>query len=289
MRDLDIIFACCDAGVHVDGASNGAYKLYEEIDYKNKKIIKQNNFIKEREESNKEKNLKEVNAFNTKLYKEVIDSLNNKHKVLTIGGDHSIAIGSVLGSVSVNDKMGIIWIDAHGDYNTFKTTITGNLHGLPLAVIDGYETEKLKPFHNGNTISPKNTVIIGGRDFDKEEINNLNDAGVTIFSVDDIRKMGTRNVVNEAIKIASKDVNKVHISYDIDVIDPKYAPGVSVPAINGININEAYEIMDVVLKNKDIINSMDIVEFNSLKDKDNITLNIAKNLIEKVLNQNEIF
>lgn len=283
MKDLDIIFACEDAGVHVNGAAVGAYKLYENTSG-NKKIVKQKEIIKSYDVKDHAKNLNEVNEFNTSLYNEVYSSLCNNHKVLTIGGDHSIAIASALASIKFQNKMGVIWVDAHGDYNTFDTTITGNLHGLPLAVIDGYEKRHLSEFHNGNYVEPKNTVIIGGRDFDDLEKVNLKNAGVTIFGVDDIRKYGVKEIVNRAIKIASDGEIPVHVSYDIDVIDPKLAPGVSVPAVDGINLEEAANIMEELLCNNKIINSIDIVEYNSLTDKENVTFNTAVQLINKVIN-----
>ncbi len=285
MSDLDIIFACSDAGIHVDGSREGALNLYNNVDYNNKIKIVQKDFVKNKNVDNKEKNLKEVNSFNKQLYDKAINILNKDHKLLTIGGDHSIVIASALAGVKKYEKMGIIWIDAHGDYNTFDTTITGNLHGLPLAVIDGYEKRKLMEFHNGNNISPKNTVIIGGRDFDKNELDNLNDAGVKIFSIEDIRSIGIKKVIKEAFKIASMNTNCVHVSYDIDVIDPLLAPGVSIPAINGINVEEAYQIMDELLKYKNMINTFDIVEYNSLRDKDNITYNITMKLINTVISK----
>ncbi len=283
MNNLEIIFACSDAGIHVDGAKDGAYKLYNKIEFKNKILLYQEKFTKEKNLNNKQKNLKQVNNFNTNLYNKVNEVLEKNNKILTIGGDHSIAIGSILGSVNHFENVGVIWIDAHGDFNTFETTITGNLHGLPLAVVDGYEKKKLCPFHNGMKVNPHNTVIIGGRDFDAGEIINLKDAGVTIFNVKDIRNMGISCVVKKAIEIAGNKTNNIHISYDVDVIDPIIAPGVSIPAVEGISKDEAYILMDEILKYKDNINSFDIVEFNCLRDKNDITYKITMDLINKVI------
>ncbi len=282
MNKISVVLASDDAGVHVDGAALGALKLGEDLD--NAIVIKQKEFNKSHDINDLKKNLKEVNSFNEELYNKVYNELVNNNKVLTIGGDHSLAIGSVLSSVKYNKKMGIIWIDAHGDYNTFDTTITGNLHGLPLAVIDNYEKTLLNEFHNGNYIDPKNTVVVGVRDLDPKELENLKDAGVTMFTTDDVHTLGVEEVMNLAFKIASFNVDKVHVSYDLDVIDPKIACGVSIPAKDGISKQEAYDIMDEVLKHSDIINTMDLVEYNSLLDKNNETYNIAIELRNKILN-----
>ena len=282
MNKISVVLASDDAGVHVDGAALGALKLGEDLD--NTIVIKQKEFNKSHDKNDLKKNLKEVNSFNEELYNKVYNELVNNNKVLTIGGDHSLAIGSVLSSVKYNKKMGIIWIDAHGDYNTFDTTITGNLHGLPLAVIDNYEKTLLNEFHNGNYIDPKNTVVVGVRDLDPKELENLKDAGVTMFTTDDVHTLGVEEVMNLAFKIASFNVDKVHVSYDLDVIDPKIACGVSIPAKDGISKQEAYDIMDEVLKHSDIINTMDLVEYNSLLDKNNETYNIAIELRNKILN-----
>ena len=282
MNNLSIIIASEDAGVQVNGSSNGALKLGEDLD--NAIVVKQKEFTKSTDKNDLKKNLNEVNEFNKELYDKAYNELLNGNIILTIGGDHSIAIGSALASIKYNNKMGVMWIDAHGDYNTFDTTITGNIHGIPLAALDHYEKELLTDFHDGNYFNPKNTVIVGARDLDPLEIENLKDAGVTIYSTEDVHNLGVEKVMELAFEVASKDVDKVHISYDIDVIDPKIACGVSVPAKDGITEEEAYLIMDEVLKHKDLINSMDLVEYNSLRDKEDKTYKIAKKLRDKVIN-----
>ena len=284
MNKLDIILACEDLGVHVDGSHEGPKRIAKDLKFEDTIVVEKKDFVKEHDVNNKKKNLEGVNDFNERLYSKAYGSLERGNKILTLGGDHSLAIASALASIKKNEKMGIIWVDAHGDYNTFETTITGNLHGLPLAVIDGYEKKLLSDFHTGNNYSPKNTVIIGARDLDDLERENLRDAGVTIFTTKDIRSRGVNEIVNEAIKIASSNVNKVHISYDIDVIDPLIAPGVSIPAVDGINEDEAYNIMDSILQHKDLINSFDVVEYNPSRDIDNKTNEIVLKLVNKVIN-----
>lgn len=287
MRDIDIINANTDLGVAVDGTCLGPDELTKYLRAENVKEIYKlyaNEENKEKEKDNKMKNLDNLNIFNEKLYEIVQEVIDNKHFPLTLGGDHSLVIASALASISKNGNIGIIWIDAHGDYNTFETTITGNIHGLPLAVIDGYEKKYLREFHKGEAYSPKNTVIVGGRDIDPLELENLKDAGVTIFTTEDVHNMGMNEIMEQAIKIACDGTNGVHISYDLDVIDPILCPGVSVPAKDGINIKEAYDAVDTIIKNKAKVKSLDLVEYNPLRDIDNKTKNIAKTILKSLIN-----
>ncbi len=291
MKKYSIINACSDFGVHVNGAKFGPEAIsnnVKEIEL-GKKIsnfysLHANEAEKELERSNKKKNLGPVNDFNTKLYQLVDEVVKKSEFPITLGGDHVIAIASALASINTNKNMGIIWVDAHGDYNTFETTQSGNLHGLPYAVITNYEKKLLADFHKGNFYNPKNAVILGGRDIDKLELPNIKDAGVTLISTQDIHKYGAEAMFKKAMEIASNGTDGVHISYDLDVIDPKVAPGVSVPAINGINLDEAYKIADLICEeiSKNIVKSFDLVELNPLLDKDKVTEKIAVEIMERV-------
>ena len=287
MQNIDIIGACSDLGVHVDGAKLGPEILEKKLNQKNiNKIIniKANNIKKELDKNNLKKNLNEINIFNQKLYTEVLNSLNNNNFPLTLGGDHSIAIASALASIKKYNNLGIIWFDAHGDFHTFESTISGNIHGLPFAAICNYEKKDLADFHNGNFYNPKNAVLVGGIDIDKPgEINNLKNAGVTIFTTEDIRNLGIDYVYNKAFEIASNGTNGVHVSYDLDVIDPNIAPGVSIPAVDGINLEEAYSFADYMIKNKEKIKSIDLVELNPLRDIENKTEKIAKKILNDLI------
>lgn len=287
MKHIDIINACTDLGVCIDGAKLGPEVLTKNLKNKNiNKIytIKAQNVEKDKSNDNKKKNLEPLNEFNTRLYNRVLESLQEEKFPFTIGGDHSVAMASALASIKKHENLGIIWVDAHGDYNTFDTTITGNIHGIPLAAITGYERKELTNFHTGNFYNYKNTVIVGGRDIDKLEKINLENAGVKVFSTEEIHECGMKNILRQAIKIASEGTNGIHISYDIDIIDPKIAPGVSVPAKDGINIEEAMEAVDEIIKNKKLIKSMDLVEYNPEFDKDNKTKIIARKILEDIIN-----
>lgn len=287
MRNIDIINACTDLGVAVNGASLGPDELTQGL--KNDNI---NNVYKiytdcsnkEKDKDNKKKNLKRLNEFNERLYEAVLKSITDGNFPLTIGGDHSLAISSALASINKNKSIGIIWVDAHGDFNTFDTTITGNIHGLPLAAITGYEKKELVYFHNDNHYKYENTVIVGGRDIDPLEKENLEDAGVTVFTTDDIKEKGMTAIMEKAIEIACNGTEGMHISYDLDVIDPKIAPGVSVPAKDGINLDDAYQAVDSIIKHKDKLKSLDLVEYNPTRDIDNKTKVIAKTILESIIN-----
>lgn len=283
---VTLINAKTDLGVMIDGANLGPEILsnyYKDDERVNKRIdIEKQNIEKSHDPKDLAKNLDAINEFNTRLYNVVKEEENFP---ITLGGDHSLAIASALGSIKKYDKLGIIWIDSHGDYNTFETTKTGNIHGLPLAALDNQTGTRLSAYHDGNYFIPENTVIVGGRDIDPWEMPVIKKAGATVFSTKDIKEQGIDVIIKKAIDIASNNTNGIHISYDIDVIDPEIAPGVSVPAINGINEEEAYLITDEVLKYKDKIKSWDLVEFNPTKDKDKKTEKIAVNILEKIVNE----
>ena len=241
--------------------------------------------VKALDSKNEKRNLEGINEFNERLYNTTRKVIQNGEFPLLVGGDHIVAIGSSLGSIKENKNMGIIWFDSHADFNTYPTSVTGNLHGLPLAVATHYEKSILSDFHDGPFYNFKNAVIVGGRDIDPWEWGNVLDAGVTVFSTEDIKKYGVEEICKKAFAIASNGTDGVHISFDLDLIDPNVAPGVSIPAKNGINLEEAYALADEITKYSDIIKSADLVEYNPLFDKDNVTKEIATNIkLEDIIN-----
>lgn len=287
-KKIDLVLACSDLGVHVDGSNLGPEMLSDCIDkdfINDIKIIKKDeSYIKDKSKENKRKNIDEINRISKKIYDAVKDSLDNQCFPLIIGGDHSIAMGSALASIEKYDNLGIIWFDSHGDYHTLDTTETGNLHGLPFAVCTGYEKRELSCFQNKKYFNCKNAVLLGARDIDlPNELNNLKNAGVTIITTDDIKKYGIEEMCKKAIGIASNGTNGIHISCDIDSVDPLLAPGVSVPVKDGLNLDELYYFIDCVIKNKEIIKSFDLVEFNPLRDKEDKTKEIALNILNKII------
>lgn len=284
----NIINACSDLGVTTDGSNKGPLVISKNLNsnkINNTITILKPNIIKSKDINDLRKNLDGVNAVSEKVFNEVSKTIKDGLFPLTIGGDHSIAIGSALASIKENKSLGIIWIDAHLDYNTFETTITGNLHGLPLAAIDGL-CHDLTKFFDGNYYNPDNTVVVGYRAKETNaeiEINNVKRAGGHIFTEDDINKYGIEEVMKKAIEIASNGTNGIHISYDLDVINPKIAPGVSVPEYGGFDLNTAYKVRDILCDNIDKIKSFDLVEYNPSRDIDNKTLDISLNIINKII------
>lgn len=276
---MKLVKACCDLGVHVNGSNLAPDELLEERKIDSIKVEKKN-VKKELEKDNKHKNLESVNEFNERLYNEITKI---EDKVLTIGGDHSIAIASALASKKKHGNIGIIWIDAHADFHTMETTISGNIHGVPFATVCGQNGNVLSYFFDKEYFNPKNAVLVGGRDIEDAEYVNLDKAGVTVFTTEDIKKYGPVDIMKKAFEIALNNTDGIHISYDVDVIDPNIAPGVSVKAKDGINEKEAYEIADFLVKEKERIKSIDLVEFNPLEDKNNVTHEITENVLDRLL------
>lgn len=279
---ITIVNACSDLGVHVNGADKGPIALNKFENVVDKVItVKKDDVPKELDKGNKKKNIKYVNKFNEELYKEIV---NVDNFVITVGGDHSIAIGSDLASKKKHDNIGLIWIDAHSDFHNMDSTISGNIHGMPFATITGQNGTELSYFFDGEYYKPENVVLVGGRDIEAPEYENLKKAGVKIFTTEDIKTLGVKQVMDEAFLIACDETDGLHISYDLDVIDPEIAPGVSVKAPNGINEIEAYQIADEIVDKYALLKSFDLVEYNPDNDIDNKTFNIAINILEKIIN-----
>ena len=290
MRTM-IFGAGTDLGVHIDGANLGPVQLMNDLKafYKGESMLfeRDKDIIKSRNLSDRRKNEYEVEKFNSNLYKNMVEKIKEEYFPIMLGGDHSAAIASALASAKVNVDVGIIWIDAHTDYNTFESTVTGNLHGLPLAAINGYKNHELRYYHDGKVIQASKTVIIGARSIDEAEKDNVRYSGVTVFSTEDIKEKGVEAVMEEAFKIAGYKTKGVHVSYDLDVIDPDVAPGVSIPEFDGISEEEAMKINESIIKHMNEVLSFDLVEFNPLRDIDRKTEQIALNILAQIINAAE--
>ena len=275
-----IVNACSDLGVKVNGSDKGPIELNIFQNAVDKVItVEKENVEKELDEGNKRRNIVHLNKFNEELYNTIVKEDNF---VITIGGDHSIAIASDLASKKKHNNIGIFWIDAHSDYHNMDSTITGNIHGMPFATIDGENGSELSYFFDGEYFNPKKSVLIGGRDIESPEYINLEKAGVKIFTTEDIKKYGVKKIMAEAYKIVN-GTDGIHISYDLDVIDPNIAPGVSVKAKDGITKEEAYEIVDEIISKKELLKSFDLVEFNPSLDIDDKTKEIAIYILNRII------
>lgn len=284
--EVTIIKACCDLGTHVDGANLGPDRFVENYYItQDIKEVRQPDIKKSHDEEDKHKNEEAINQFNQELYEKVTKTLEENHFPVTVGGDHSIAIASTLAAIKHYQNLGIIWFDSHADYNTFETTITGNIHGLPLAAINGLNKE-LSMFHNGPYYDPHHTVIVGYRakeENQEAELNVIKQMGVTVFTTDDIKQEGIQIIVQKAMAIATQNTNGVHISYDLDVIDPIVAPGVSIKEPNGLTKQESLQFVECLKPYQEKITSLDIVEFNPLNDQNDQTLKIAREVCDQFL------
>ncbi len=196
---------------------------------------------------------------------------------LFLGGDHSSAIGTI-GGVTHKKDCGIIWIDAHGDFNTPKTSPSGNIHGMTLAILLGRGPKKLIDVgRKGAKLKAENIVLIGVRDLDLQEKNFLNDSGCHVYTMKEIDERGMHTVLQEALTKISH-LKKLHLSLDMDAIDPQEAPGVGTPSHGGITYREAQLIMETLAQTKKI-QSADVVEVNPILDIQNKTAQVAVSLI----------
>lgn len=231
-------------------------------------------------------NYEQVNATNKMLYDSVIQTLNDGRFPIILGGDHSIAAGSVSAVSKHYEKqgdIGVIWIDAHGDWNDDNSTPSGNMHGMPYSAICGHGPDQMVQF--GNTpyyVKPDNCVQVAGHDFDQKEILRMKKAGVHVFPICDIDRRGMYEVMLDAIEAASKNTIGIHLSFDVDAITPEYAPGTGTPVNNGITAREAFLAAEMIAESGKLL-SMDMVEVNPILDNGNKTGRLASELIQSAL------
>ena len=222
------------------------------------------------------------------LMLQVADVLAEGHFPIVLGGDHSLSLGSVRGAAR-DKKLGLIWVDAHGDFNTHETTPSGNIHGMPLAALAGLGHEKLlnlgRPADEGNGpvgIDPALIAIVGARDLDAAEKDNLRSRGVRVFSMHEIDSYGINTVMQQAIDITTRGTDGIYLSFDMDSVDPLYAPGVGTPVQGGLTYREAHLICEMVAETGRVV-GMDVVEVNPILDERNQTAELAVELILSVL------
>jgi arginase len=225
------------------------------------------------------KYLPEIVEVNQRLYQAVAKAIEEGAVPLIIGGDHSLGIGSLAGCAASGKRFGVIWFDTHGDYNSIETTNSGNIHGMPLAIANGIGAKELTEVGgNERKIKEENTVIIGARDFDDDERELIRQSKITVFTMNDIDRLGMEEVVRRGIEIATQGTDGVHISFDLDVIDPTEAPGVGTPVPGGMTYREAHLAMEMIADCACLL-SMDVVEVNPILDIHNKTAELAVGLI----------
>ncbi len=201
--------------------------------------------------------------------------------VLFLGGDHSISIGTVA-AVAEGREIGLIWVDAHGDFNTPETTPSGNIHGMPVAVLTGRGPDALVNVgYPGPKVQPAHIVLIGTRDLDAKEREALRHSGITVFTMRDIDEFGMAAIARRVIT-QFHALDYVHLSLDMDALDPEVAPGVGTPVPGGLTYREAHLLMEI-LAEWGRIGSLDIVEVNPILDRRNQTARLAVELTASLL------
>ncbi len=226
--------------------------------------------------------LKEITATCTKLAERVCKTLGEGKVPLTIGGDHSMAAGTVSGVAEYyrqrDQRIGLLWIDAHADINTPDTSPSGNVHGMPLGALMGLGPDPLaKIFGWSPKVRPENCVLVGIRDVDQTEKENIRRAGIEFFTMRDIDERGMRAVMEEALRMAGRGTIGYHVSLDMDWIDPEDAPGVGTPVPGGATYREAHLAMEIIADHARMT-SFDIVEVNPVIDEHNRTAALAVEL-----------
>ena len=223
----------------------------------------------------------------TQLALAVEESFREGDFPLIIGGDHSIALGSVAGvsaaCIRQGKKLGILYVDAHGDFNTAETTLTGNIHGECMAASCGYGLPDLTDLYfKGQKVNPENVCFVGTRDLDAQEKNLMKKAGVTVFSMSDIDRQGFPVILQKIRNFFAEKVDCVHLSFDLDVLDPTFAPGTGIPLQAGLSNREGLMIMEEMCEMGKVC-SAEIVELNPVLDIQNKTAVLAVDLIARIL------
>ncbi len=201
---------------------------------------------------------------------------------VVLGGDHSLSIGSV-GGVAQASRIGVIWLDAHGDFNTPGTSPSGNVHGMPLAVLAGLGDARLvAAAGEPPAVSPDRIALIGARSLDAGEQELLREQGVTVYAMESIDTRGIAAVVEEAVTRLTARADRLHVSLDVDVLDPREAPGVGTPVPGGLTYREARLAMEIIAASGRL-GSLDVVEVNPILDERNATGRLASELVLSAL------
>ncbi len=236
--------------------------------------VKRDNLIIE--QNNKLLNLNDIIKISSELGNIIENVINSDRFPLVLGGDHSIAIGTLSGLANKYKNLGVIWYDAHADLNTPDTTPSGNIHGMPLAISLGIGDDGLTHIRGyAPKIKPENIIIIGARSVDPGEKELIKQLGIKVYSMHEIDRLGMTRVMEESIAyLKDKQVDGVHLSLDLDALDPLYTPGVGTPVPGGITYRESHLAMEM-LEEADIITSAEFVEVNPILDERNKTANTA--------------
>lgn len=244
------------------------------------------------EEDSKKKYLKAITKACIELADRTEKSCDEGSIPISLGGDHAFAAGSISGVSSSYKKkgqnIGVIWVDAHADLNTHETSPSGNIHGMPLAALLGYGYDELTGIkYEGAKVKPENVALIGIRSIDEKEREMCKKSGIRYFTMREIDEKGMVNVMKEAIDYASDGTAGIHVSFDLDAIEPIYAPGVSTPVTGGLSYREAHLSLEMIAEKGNLI-GFDLVELNPMTDVDHKTANLSVELIQSALGKSII-
>jgi arginase len=221
----------------------------------------------------------------SRLADEVAATIADDRFPLVLGGDHSIAIGTVRG-VAREADLGLVWFDAHGDFNTPETSPSGNVHGMPLAAVLGQSVFGDTEWAVAPRVREANVALVGLRSIDDNEREVIHDSEVTAYTMSDIDERGLTPVVEDALDVATDGTDAIHASLDMDWLDPNFAPGVGTPVRGGVTYREAHSALEQVAARddrEDVLRSMDIVEVNPILDEHNETAALATELAASAL------
>ncbi len=243
-------------------------------------------YVEEKDKLKTGKNLKYHHPL-LEVLEETADRTYNSLKrgffPLIIGGDHSVALGSISGIAKYFNDLAVIWIDAHGDINTDLTSPSGNIHGMPLAALMGYGDESLVNLYSkGKKVPTENVWLVGARDLDRGELDLISHTNLKVYPSSEVIKKGpeeTAHMILDMIK--NRGISNIHISFDIDFVDEAFVPGTGTPVKGGPNSEEAILLVKKLM-DSEMVRSMDLVEYNVSEDKDDITLNFIMDFINKV-------
>lgn len=233
--------------------------------------------------------LQEVLKTSEILAEIVEEILDNGNFPLCIGGDHSMALGTIAGIAAhcrkENKSFGVIWIDAHADMNTNLTTPSGNIHGMPLAASMGLGHKSLVDFFGfAPKLKPENCALIGIRSVDKEEKENIKKLNPTVYTMSDIDKLGIHRVISKVLKQFRKQVDHIHVSFDVDSVDPFVTPGVGTPVKGGLDYREAHLLMETIAE-CGCMSSLEVAEINPVLDIRNTSAVFAAELVASSMGQ----
>jgi len=221
-----------------------------------------------------------------KAYKLGAEAIDNGEIPLFLGGDHSASIGTI-GGVTHRNECGLIWVDAHGDFNTPETSTSGNIHGMALAVLLGKGPKELVNVgRKGAKVEARNVVMIGTRDLDPKERELISESGCTVYTMRDIDELGMHVILHKTLKKLSR-LASIHLSLDMDAIDPQEAPGVGTPSHGGLTYREAQLIMET-LCDTGKLQSVDVMEINPILDIKNQTAQVAVSLVASLFGKSII-